>query len=54
MPLTRRETANGPVWVRPPYRPEDYTAPADALRLFKSWQRTDVESSETASAEGTV
>ncbi len=47
MPLTRRETANGPVWVRPPYRPEDYTAPPDALQLFKSWQRIDVESSET-------
>ncbi|HEX4963219.1 MAG TPA: hypothetical protein VF173_20475 [Thermoanaerobaculia bacterium] len=46
MPLTRRDTANGPVWVRPPYRPEDYTAPQDALRLFASWQRDDVESSE--------
>jgi hypothetical protein len=46
MPLTRRETANGPVWVRPPYRPEDYTAPPDALRLFERWQRSDVEASE--------
>jgi hypothetical protein len=46
MPFTRRETANGPVWVRPPYRPEDYTAPQDALRLFERWRRDDVESSE--------
>jgi|GEM_PF-2852629 len=46
MPLTRRETANGPVWVRAPYRPEDYTAPPDALRLFERWRRNDVEGSE--------
>src|SRR3954468_20890275 len=46
MPLTRRESENGPVWVRAPYRPEDYTAPQDALRLFERWRRDDVESSE--------
>ncbi len=46
MPLTRHETANGPVWVRAPYRPEDYTAPADALHLFERWRRDDVEGSE--------
>ncbi|HEV7505302.1 MAG TPA: hypothetical protein VGS07_10355 [Thermoanaerobaculia bacterium] len=46
MPLTRLETANGPVWVRAPYRPEDYTAPQDALHLFERWQRDDVESSQ--------
>ncbi len=46
MPLTHRETAKGPVWVRAPYRPEDYTAPQDALRLFERWRRDDVEGSE--------
>ncbi|MFY9819811.1 MAG: hypothetical protein WAM82_00410 [Thermoanaerobaculia bacterium] len=46
MPLTRRETANGTVWVRPPYRPEDYTVPPDALQLFARWRRDDVESAE--------
>jgi hypothetical protein len=46
MPLTRRDTANGPVWVRAPYRPEDYTAPQDALHLFERWRRNDVEGSE--------
>jgi len=45
MPLTRRDTPNGPVWVRPPFRPEDYSAPATALRLFERW-RGDIESSE--------
>jgi hypothetical protein len=38
MPLTRRETPDGPVWVRPPFRPEDYAAPPDAVRLFERWQ----------------
>jgi hypothetical protein len=38
VPLTRRETPEGPVWVRPPYRPEDYTAPEEALGLFARWQ----------------
>lgn len=37
MPLLRRETADGPVWVRPPFRPEDYAAPPDAVELFKRW-----------------
>jgi hypothetical protein len=46
MPLSRHETANGPVWVRPAYRPADYTAPQAALRLFERWRRDDVESSE--------
>ncbi|HEX4498203.1 MAG TPA: hypothetical protein VIE43_21180 [Thermoanaerobaculia bacterium] len=46
MPLTRRDTPDGPVWVRPPFRPEDYTAPPDALRLFERWQRDDVEGSD--------
>ena len=38
MPLTRRETPDGPVWVRPPFRAEDYAAPPDAVRLFERWQ----------------
>jgi len=38
MPLTRRDTPSGPVWVRPPFRAEDYTAPPDAVRLFERWQ----------------
>jgi hypothetical protein len=46
MPLIRRDTANGPVWLRAPYRPEDYTAPQDALHFFERWRRDDVESSE--------
>jgi hypothetical protein len=47
MPLAREETAAGEVWVRPPFRPEDYTAPAEALRLFERWRRDDVEDSDT-------
>lgn len=47
MPLLRRDTPQGPVWVRPPYRPEDYTVPAEALHLFERWQgRQDVEGTE--------
>jgi hypothetical protein len=46
MPLVHRDTAGGRIWVRPPFRPEDYTAPAEAVRLFESWRRGDVESSE--------
>jgi hypothetical protein len=45
MPLTRRDTPGGPVWVRPPFRPEDYSVPPEALRLFERWQG-DVESSD--------
>jgi hypothetical protein len=45
MPLVHRDTPEGPVWVRPPFRPEDYTAPAEAVRLFERWRRDDVESS---------
>ena len=40
MPLTRRETPDGPVWVRPPFRPEDYAAPAEAVRLFEAGGET--------------
>jgi hypothetical protein len=46
MPLVRRDTVEGRVWIRPPFRPEDYTAPAEAIRLFERWRRDDVESSE--------
>ena len=45
MPLTPRDTPEGRVWVRPPFRPEDYTAPGEAVRLFERW-REDVESAE--------
>jgi hypothetical protein len=38
MPLTRRDTPDGPVWVRPPFRAEDYAAPPDAVRLFERWR----------------
>ena len=38
MPLTRRDTPEGTVWVRPPFRPEDYTAPPDAVQLFERWR----------------
>lgn len=38
MPLTKRETPEGPVWVRPSFRPEDYAAPPDALELFERWR----------------
>lgn len=37
MPLLCRETADGPSWVRPPFRPEDYAAPPDAVRWFERW-----------------
>ena len=47
MPLIRRDTPGGPVWVRPPFRPEDYTAPPEAIRLFERWQRDDVEDSDS-------
>lgn len=46
MPLVREESPAGEVWIRPPFRPEDYTAPAKALRLFERW-RGDVEDSDT-------
>ena len=47
MPLLRRDTPEGPVWVRPPYRPEDYSVPPEALRLFERWRgRDDVEGTE--------
>lgn len=38
MPLVRRETPNGPVWVRPRFRAEDYAAPSEAVRQFERWQ----------------
>jgi len=38
MPLLTRDTPGGPVWVRPPFRPADYTAPAEAVHLFARWQ----------------
>jgi hypothetical protein len=46
MPLVPRDTPAGRIWVRPPFRPEDYTAPAEAVRLFERWRRDGVESSE--------
>jgi hypothetical protein len=46
MPLTRRDTPEGPVWVRPPFRPEDYAAPPEAIELFERW-RGDAYDSET-------
>lgn len=47
MPLVRRDTPEGPVWVRPPFRPEDYSVPPEALRLFERWRgREDVEGTE--------
>ncbi len=51
MPLVRRDTPEGAVWVRPPFRPDDYTAPPDALRLFERWSgRDDVEGTEAVLA----
>ncbi len=53
MPLVRRDISDGsdgsdgPVWVRPPFRPEDYSVPPEALRLFERWSgRGDVEGTE--------
>jgi hypothetical protein len=47
MPLVRRDTPEGPAWVRPPFRPEDYSVPAAALRLFERWSgRGDVEGTD--------
>lgn len=47
MPLIRRESPEGPVWVRPPFRPEDHAVPPDVLRLFERWSgRNDVEGTE--------
>jgi hypothetical protein len=38
MPLHRRDTPDGPAWIRPRFRDEDYAAPADAVRLFERWR----------------
>ena len=47
MPLVRRDTPEGPVWVRPPFQPEHYSVPPEALRLFERWRgRDDVEGTE--------
>jgi hypothetical protein len=46
MPLRREESPTGDVWIRPPFRPEDYMAPVKALRLFERW-RGDAEDSDT-------
>jgi hypothetical protein len=47
MPLVRRDTPEGPVWVRPPFRPEDYSVPPEALWLFEGWRGLgDVEGTE--------
>ena len=47
MPLVHRDTPEGPVWVRPPFRPEDYSVPAEALRLFERWRGLgDIEGTE--------
>ena len=47
MPLVRRDTPEGPVWVRPPFRPEDYSVPPEALRLFERWRgRDDIEGTD--------
>ena len=47
MALVRRDTPAGPVWVRPPFRPEDYSVPPEALRLFERWRgRGDVEGTD--------
>lgn len=47
MPLVRRDTPEGPAWVRPPFQPEDYSVPSEALRLFERWRgRGDVEGTE--------
>lgn len=45
MPLLRRETPDGTAWVRPPFRPEDYAAPEEAVRWFERW-RGDGRSAE--------
>jgi hypothetical protein len=46
MPLLRREGEGGPAWVRPPFAATDYTAPAEAVRLFERWRGGDLEGSE--------
>jgi hypothetical protein len=46
MPLLRREGPDGPVWVRLPFAPADYTASPEAVRLFERWRGEDLESSE--------
>lgn len=38
MPLVRRTTPEGTVWVRPPYLAADYTPPSDAVRAFERWR----------------
>ncbi|HEX3555232.1 MAG TPA: hypothetical protein VIA62_18560 [Thermoanaerobaculia bacterium] len=51
MALVRRDTPAGPVWVRPPFRPEDYSVPPEALRLFERWRgRGDVEGTDAVLA----
>ena len=50
MPLLRRETPDGTAWVRPPFRPEDYSAPEEAVRWFERW-RGDGRSAEAILAD---
>jgi hypothetical protein len=38
VPILRRSTPEGAAWVRPRYRPEDYTAPAEVVRTFERWR----------------
>ena len=54
MPLLRRETERGPVLVRPPFRPADYAAPSDALRLFERWNDPAAPQSGAANPAGSV
>jgi hypothetical protein len=38
MPLQRRDGPDGPYWVRPAYRPEDYRVASSSLRAIENWR----------------
>lgn len=38
MPLKRRDGPDGPEWVRPAFRPDDYRVAASALKAIESWR----------------
>lgn len=53
MPLRREQTPAGEVWIRPPFRPEDYTVPAQALQLFERWRGDAYDSDSILTMRGT-
>jgi hypothetical protein len=38
LPLLKREGPDGPYWVRPPFRPDDYRVDPNSLRAIEAWR----------------